>query len=311
MKIGTDLVTFYNPAFWRLTTQADITNLARADGRAFWTRILDSLHEAGITGIEMTFPPFDQMGAVAAFGSEASLKHELGIRGLEVWSCFFAALDRMPAGHYASTESQILTEVDAAARFLCAMGGSVLVVGLPCRQTFLSTPSAFIDLAFAAPLCGLLNRMGFAAARHSITLAIHTESHTVACAPRDVDLFMLLTDPRYVSLCPDPAHIILEGGDPVALITRHRERVVAMHWKDATRAMPVDTPIDTDIHTRHRAFFCELGDGRANFGQLAAQLGHAPLRCGPILELDACAQPVPVLRRGIAFIRDLTERRTP
>ncbi|MDT8871376.1 hypothetical protein RAA17_10585 [Komagataeibacter rhaeticus] len=80
MKIGTDLVTFYNPAFWGVTTEADITALAQADGRAFWTRLLDTLHMAGITGIELTFP-FDQMGAVAAFTSEAALKHELEIRG--------------------------------------------------------------------------------------------------------------------------------------------------------------------------------------------------------------------------------------
>lgn len=72
------------------------------------------------------------------------------------------------------------------------------------------------------------------------------------------------------------------------MLTRHVARVVAMHWKDATSAMPVDTPIGQDIHTRHRAYFCELGNGQANFAQLAALLARAPLRCGPIMELDAC-----------------------
>ncbi|MFT8710742.1 sugar phosphate isomerase/epimerase family protein [Komagataeibacter rhaeticus] len=308
MKIGTDLVTFYNPAFWGVTTEADITALAQADGRAFWTRLLDTLHMAGITGIELTFPPFDQMGAVAAFTSEAALKHELEIRGLEIWSCFFPALDRIPVDRYADAEAQILADVTAVARFLSAMGGTVLVAGLPCRGTFLSDPPGFVDLAFATPIAGLLNHMGFAAARHGVTLAIHTEAHTVACAPRDVDLFMLLTDPRYVSLCPDPAHIVLEGGNPVDLVARHRERVVAMHWKDATRAMPVDTPIAEDIHTRHRAYFCELGNGQVDFRQLAQQLAGAPRLCGPILELDACADPVPTLRRGMTFIETLAQK---
>ncbi|WP_010516687.1 sugar phosphate isomerase/epimerase family protein [Komagataeibacter oboediens] len=311
VKIGTDLVTFYNPAFWGVRTEAEVATVAAADGRAFWTRIFDSLHDAGITGLELTFPPFDQAGAVAAFGSEAALAHALKIRNLEIWSDFFPALDRIPVHEYASAEPQILAQVDAAARFLVAMGGKVLVAGLPCRRTFLSEPPAFVDLAFAAPIASLLNRMGFAAARHGITLAIHTEAHTVACAPRDVDLFMLLTDPRYVSLCPDPAHIILEGGNPTDVLTRHVARVVAMHWKDATSAMPVDTPIGQDIHTRHRAYFCELGNGQANFAQLAALLARAPLRCGPIMELDACPRPVPALQRGITFINHMVGENAP
>ncbi|WP_208624023.1 sugar phosphate isomerase/epimerase family protein [Komagataeibacter swingsii] len=306
VKIGTDLVTFYSPAFWGVATEPEVDHLAATDGHTVWTRIFDSLHAAGVTGIELAFPPFDQAGAVAAFGSEAALAHALKTRNLEIWSSFFPVLDRIPVHEYGSAEPRILAQVETAARFLAATGGTVLVAGLPCRATFLSEPPAFVDLAFAAPIAGLLNRMGFVAARHGVTLAIHTEAHTIACAPRDVDLFMLLTDPRYVSLCPDPAHIILEGGNPADVLGRHVERVVAMHWKDATCAMPVDTPIGQDIHARHRDYFCELGNGQANFGRLAALLAHAPLRCGPILELDACPRPVPALRRGVTFVNLLT-----
>ncbi|MGY6769364.1 sugar phosphate isomerase/epimerase family protein [Komagataeibacter sp. NFXK3] len=308
VKIGTDLVTFYNPAFWGVSTEPEVTSLAAKDGRMFWTRIFDSLHDAGITGIELTFPPFDQAGAVAAFGSEAALAHELKTRNLQIWSAFFAALDRIPVHEYANAAPRIVAQVEAAARFLAAMGGTVLVAGLPCRATFLAEPPAFVDLPLAAPIASLLNRMGFAAARHGITLAIHTEAHSVACAPRDVDLFMLLTDPRYVSLCPDPAHIILEGGNPADVLARHVGRVVATHWKDATGAMPVDTPVGKDIHARHREHFCELGNGQADFGRLAALLAHAPLRCGPILELDACPHPVPALQRGVTFVNLLVGR---
>ncbi|MDT8871375.1 TIM barrel protein [Komagataeibacter rhaeticus] len=220
---------------------------------------------------------------------------------------FFPALDRIPVDRYADAEAQILADVTAVARFLSAMGNRAgsrpsLPQDVPFRSSRLCGPG------FCNPIAGLLNHMGFAAARHGVTLAIHTEAHTVACAPRDVDLFMLLTDPRYVSLCPDPAHIVLEGGNPVDLVARHRERVVAMHWKDATRAMPVDTPIAEDIHTRHRAYFCELGNGQVDFRQLAQQLAGAPRLCGPILELDACADPVPTLRRGMTFIETLAQK---
>lgn len=35
-------------------------------------------------------------------------------------------------------------------------------------------------------------------------------------ASRDVDLFMLLTDPRHIGLCPDTAQFAVAGSDPIA-----------------------------------------------------------------------------------------------
>lgn len=301
MAVGADLVTFFSPQFWKVRSEDEVVAYAMAEGGAFWSRMFDCLHDAGVRGLELTFPPFDREGAVAAFGSEAALAAALRTRGLEVWSCFFADLDRIPVTEYATREDEILSNVVRTARFLAAMGGRVLVVGLPCRTTFLSEPPTFVDLDFATPIANLLNRMGACAAREGISLALHTEASSVFCASRDVDLFMLLTDPRYVGLCPDPAHLTIEGGDPVAVVARHLDRVVAMHWKDAAGIMPPDIVIDTTIHAQHRPYFRELAHGSVDFDALAALLAKAPLRCGPILELDACADPVPVLRRGAAF----------
>ncbi|WP_395494642.1 sugar phosphate isomerase/epimerase family protein [Acetobacter sp. KSO5] len=305
MKIGTDLVTFNNPCFWNVKTEADIATLAAADAPAFWTRILDSVRDAGVCGIELTFPPFEPSALAATFGPQSRILSELRARGLEIWSSFFADLDRIPVSEHAQSEELILARVHAASELLAHLDGKVLVAGLPCREAFPSCSHRFVDLDFAAPLAGLLNRMGAASAEHGITLAIHTEAHSVACASRDVDLFMLLTDPRYVALCPDPAHIILEGCDPVSLVRRHLSRVVAMHWKDATGPMPATTPIDANIHARHRPYFCEPGAGRVDFASLNALLAHAPLSCGPILELDSCPTPIPALERGTEFIRQI------
>ncbi|GBQ87909.1 xylose isomerase domain-containing protein [Acetobacter nitrogenifigens DSM 23921 = NBRC 105050] len=311
MKIGTDLVTFYNPVFWGVDTAEAITSLAVAQPRAFWTRILDSLQQAGLSGVELTFPPFDWRGAIFAFGSADAFKHELDARSIEVWSCFFPDLDRIPIANYGASEAEILESVTQTAQFLSSIGGTVLVAGLPCRTTFLEDPLSFVDLALAQPIATLLNRMGAAAAREGVRLALHTEAHSLFCAPRDVDLFLLLTDPRYVHLCLDPAHIILEGGLPESVLERHLERTVAAHWKDAIGPMPVDTPITADIHSRHRPFFCELGEGRAPFAKLNALLTQAPLLCGPILELDACPDPIPALQRGVSFVRTLATADSP
>ena len=308
MKIGMDLVTFNNPSFWGVGTETDIVSLAAANEAAFWARVLDSAHAAGICGIELTFSPFELSSLAQTFASNSRILSELHERKLEIWSSFFADLSRIPPSEHAEAEEHILKRVHDASKLLSALGGRVLVAGLPCRETFLSSPPQFVDMAFATPLAELLNRMGAATAQHGITLAIHTEAHSVACASRDVDLFMLLTDPRYVALCPDPAHIILEGSNPVEVVRRHLDRVVAMHWKDAMAPMPITTPIDADIHARHRPYFCEPGAGRVDFAALNRLLAQAPLLCGPILELDSCPDPVPALERGTTFIREIAGR---
>ena len=305
MKTGTDLITFYNPEFWGVTSEDDIARLAEKDRSLFWTKILDTQAGTGVSGIELTFPPFDWKSATTAFGSKENLVQELRIRGLSIWSSFFADLDRIPLSEHRATEEKILTSVAEAAAFLSSVGGKVLVVGLPCRTTWLSEPVQFVDMALAQPMADLLNRMGAVTARAGVALALHTEANSVFCAPRDVDLFMLLTDPRYVSLCLDPAHITIEGGDPVKLLERHLERVVAMHWKDASGVMPISVEINETIYAQHRPYFRPIGQGSVNFAELATRLKKSPLKCGPILEMDSCANPEEALKDGVRFINTI------
>jgi len=306
MNVGTDIITFYNPEFWGVETSEQISSVAAQSDAAFWTRIFDIATQSGLSGLELTFPPLDYRTAVAAFGSVPRLAEALSARGLAIWSSFFADLSRFPAADCAEQAESILAAVEEMSRFLASVGGRMIVVGLPNRTTWLTQPEGFVDFALAEPISRLLNRMGAVAALHGIALALHTEAHSLFCAPRDVDLFLLLTDPRYVHLCIDPAHIVLEGGDPVRLMARHLERVVAMHWKDASGAMPKDILIDPTIYARHGPYFRELGDGVVDFPALRSLLAAAPLCCDPIVEMDASADPVPVLQRAVSFVHRLT-----
>ncbi|MBE7728302.1 sugar phosphate isomerase/epimerase [Komagataeibacter sp. FXV3] len=293
---GADLVTFYNPAFWGVPDSQGIATLAGQDPRHFWTRILDTLHKAGIRGIELTFPPFNWSGLIEAFGTTQDVRDELGRRGLEIWSAFFADIEAAPPVAERGTQwDNMIRSATDAARFLSQTGGRILVAGLPLRQTFLHKPLCFVDLHAALPVADLLNHIGAATAEHGIALALHTEAHTMFCQSRDIALFMLLTDPRYVGLCPDSAHITLEGSDPIEVLRAHRDRIVTAHWKDALGPMPRETPIDAHIHERHRDYFCEMGHGVVDFAQWADVLERAPLLSGPILELDACKDPAAAL----------------
>ncbi len=70
-------------------------------------------------------------------------------------------------------------------------------------------------------------------ATYGITLAYHHHMGAYVESPQDIDQLMAVTDPAAVGLLFDTGHAWFGGaGDPVALLSRHMDRVVHVHCKD-------------------------------------------------------------------------------
>ncbi|WP_434316835.1 TIM barrel protein [Leifsonia sp. P73] len=209
---GVDLITFFDPGFWGLSGSEELEALAAAEPRRVWDTILDALQEAGVAELEMTFPPADRLTAIAAYGSAEAFSAELERRGLSVVSAYFAEIEHAEDVTDPATRAAILAAAETEAAFLAGIGASFLVAGLPMRRNNAEGDGlAPVDLATAAPIADIANEVGAITKRHGVTLALHTESHSVFWTPRDVDLFLLLTDPFLVAFCPDTGHIVLGG----------------------------------------------------------------------------------------------------
>lgn len=296
---GVDLVTFFHPGFWGVDTEDDIQRIGRKDPDRIWATVMDALVAAGVSAMEVTFAPADVETAIRAFGSAAEFKGELTRRGLRLASGFWQPADwDAPAG-------QLADEAAAHAAFLADAGATTLVLGLPMRATTDAVPPRFVDLRSAQLLADQLHHIGAATRQLGVATALHTEAHSVFCQPRDIDLLLLLTDPNHVWFCPDSAHITLSGGDPVAISTRHRERIAIAHWKDAAGPMSTDVVIDSSIHERHREFMRPLGAGTVDWAAWAELMGSTRGGDLALLELDACANPVAELRSAIAHLAAL------
>lgn len=302
LQFGVDLVTFFHPGFWDSDDYAAIERLALEAPLAFWNKVLDGVAASGASGVELTFPPFDWKGAVAAFGSVTGFVEALESRGLRLASGFFNDLGGVADLSEATTRKATVDAALGYADFLAACGSEIMVAGLPLRQSPNAEPPSFFDLAQAQRLADLLNHVGAKVAARGVKLALHTEAHSVFALARDIDLVLLLTDPAYVHFCPDTAHMVLAGGDPVQIVGRHHERVVIAHWKDAIGPMPADTPIGPDIHDRHRAYFCRLGMGRVDWHAWSRLLRDRGLTGWAILELDAAPDPVGDIADGLALV---------
>jgi sugar phosphate isomerase/epimerase len=296
-EFGVDLITFYDPQFWGVDDFAEVVSLGESDPLAMWGRILDSIQAAGISALELTFPPADWRSAVRAYGSAQLFRAELAERGLRLKSGFHA-----PCW---TTETDAVSAADEAAEyaeFVHSAGGDTLVIGLPMRLNRDASPPRFIDVRFVAAIADILHAVGDATLRRGVRAAVHTEAHSMFCTRRDVDLLMALTDPTYVFACPDTAHLTLSGCDPVEVMRRHRDRMTISHWKDAIGPCPPDMRIDEQVHLRHQEYFRPIGDGTVDWLAWARLSREAQLTDLALLELDAVAEPVVQLTAARSFL---------
>lgn len=303
LRFGVDLVTFFHPGFWGVDNYDAIIEFAKKQPRAFWDKILDSIQASGVTGVELTFSPFNWQDAIATYGSVAAFADELSSRDLRLASGFFAELEASGDFTKADAQAAIIERAEQYADFIKACDSDIMVIGGPMRQTPGAEPPLFHDFDQAKIVADFLNRLGATLYKKGVKLALHTEAHSIFAAARDVDLMMMLTDPTYVHMCPDTAHIILAGSDPVQLVDRHHERMIIAHWKDALGKMPADTPIGEDIHERHRPFFCSFGIGRVDWPAWIRLLRDRQFDGWAILELDASPDPVADIAHGMKLIR--------
>ena len=150
---------------------------------------------------------------------------------------------------------------------------------------------SFVDLDYAKSVSDLINRVGAAAQREGVRLALHTEVGSVFCVRRDIDLFMSLTDPAYVDLCPDTAHIYLGGVSPVEVLGDHYERVTIAHWKDAAGRWPNDDQANEDRFELEARYFRRVGTGSVDWTGWVRRPGKGPVRGLGHPRTRRCGQP--------------------
>lgn len=76
------------------------------------------------------------------------------------------------------------------------------------------------------------DKIGELCAKNGIKLCMHPHACTNIYTEAEIDLFLEKTNPRYVYLCLDTAHLTLAGMDPAKEIEKVSRRIGYMHFKD-------------------------------------------------------------------------------
>jgi inosose dehydratase len=222
--------------------------------------VLDQVAEAGYAGIDLG--PVGYLGSGARLG-ELLAERNLGLAG--------AYLELPYADHDALAQAMgdldaLLATFDAVRPFLpgpaprptLADAGSRERRGRPGRSA--TQPALGLDhdgwRAFAEGLARVTGRCR----DRGYEPTFHPETGTYVEAPWEIEEVLDRSD---IGLCLETGHMMLGGGDPVAMLRDWGERVNHVHLKDAVRSVMAGIVADgapvTEIWSREA--FCALGRG--------------------------------------------------
>ncbi|MGC2403427.1 MAG: TIM barrel protein [Acidobacteriaceae bacterium] len=204
-----------------------------------FTDILDVMRDTGFLGLRLTQYPqiLNKYGV-----TPEQMERELSRRGVRVITISFNGAADEPAKH-----SQILANAREAMTFLKRFGADRLVVFSPSRGK--------ADDAFAV-MCRFYNQLGETAGEMGFKAGLHNHLGQMVQTPEEIDRCMALTDPRLFYLAPDTAHVYLGGGDPAAIMEKHKRRLMMADYKDAKRA---------GLTAKYLTNTYDLGDGEIDF----------------------------------------------
>ena len=129
----------------------------------------------------------------------------------------------------------------------------------------------------------LSNRIGRLLKDNGCMACFHPHANTAIFTEEQIDLFLSLTDPELVTLCPDTAHTTLAGMDAPKAFAKYVSRIGYVHLKD----------VDPDVTVSPEwpmSRFLPLGQGTVDFKGVYKALKNGGYEGVLCVELDK--QPV-------------------
>jgi len=253
---------------------------------AGYAQVLDEMHETGYAGTELGdwgFMPTDP----------EQLKRELRARDLEMLGAF-VPVNFSDSAAYADGEATAVR----IARLLAAVGGDRPFIVLADDNG--KNPVRTQNAGRIQPEHGLSPAQWpvFADGVNRVAQAIHTQTGLRSvfhhhCAgfvetPGEIEKLLALTDPKLVGLCLDMGHYRFGGGEPVAGLQKHADRIWHVHFKDCHPEVAQRSRAEGWDYFKsvREGIFCELGRGEVSFAAVKAELDRLGYSGWVVVEQD-------------------------
>jgi inosose dehydratase len=206
-----------------------------------------------------------------------------------------------------------LDAVAASADVIAGLGGRTLVLAASSgREGYEVTdrlrPDEWSQLGRG------LRRVQELASDRGLDVALHPHHGTVVQRPRDVERVL---DVSEVGLCLDTGHVMIGGGDPLALARGAAPRVAHVHLKDVSAAV-AEQVSEGRLGYRDavkRGLYRPLGDGDLDVTGIVRALEESEYTGWYVLEHDEvldhepseASGPIESVRRSLAFLEQAWE----
>jgi inosose dehydratase len=231
---------------------------------------IDDIAAVGFHGIQLRSPVMDRYG-----DKPEELRRRLADKGLSLTCLSSGTVDADPG-----REQQYLETHARNARFVKAVGGTLLQLISRRPKDRAPTPEEFDRLG------RLLTEIGRRASEVGVRLVYHNHMGAFGQAPDEVARVLSASDPRSVGFLLDIAHYQQGGGDTVAAVSRHRDRLAIVHLKDVISPVPGDTRPPAQSYK-----WVELGRGKVDVPGVITALKAIRFRGPAVIELDAVPDP--------------------
>ena len=209
-----------------------------------------------------------------------------------------------------------LPDVEPAMEALVRAGASTVVLAAASGMDGYDERPVLDDAAWAA-LLGNLDRIDEAAANHGLTATLHPHVGTMI---ESGDETARVLEGSRIGLCLDTGHLLIGGGDPVAVAVTSPERIAHVHLKDVRLdwARQVQSGEATYTEAVAAGMYVPLGEGDVDIAAIVGALEAQGYDGWYVLEQDTIlpadpgpAGPVDAVRTSLAHLLDVAGSVTP
>ena len=280
MNSATQILIANAPCSWGVL-EFDLPGKALGFGQ-----VLDEIRDTGYVGTE-----FGDWGFMPT--EPIALRRELDARRLAMVGAFVPVAFAVKLAHAAGVELAVRT-----AKLLAAVEGKSPFIVLaddngknPARTKKagrITSGDGLSDAQWATFAEGVETVARAIREQTGLRSVFHHHAAGFVETPEEVAQLLDRTDPKLVGLCFDTGHYRFGGGDPLAGLRRHRDRIWHVHFKDCS----------PQVHQRAGAegwdyfgslkhgIFCELGKGAVNFPAVIQELRQTNYAGWIVIEQD-------------------------
>lgn len=239
---------------------------------AGYTQVLNEIAGTGYEGTELGdwgFMPTDP----------ARLRNEIHSRGLTLLGAFVPVMLKDPRAHAPGIEvavrtARLLAEVEGELPFIVLADDNGKNPERTQNAGRIPIELGLSEVEWSIFAEGAEKVAGAVKKETGLRTVFHHHCAGYVERPDEVDKLMKFTDPSLLGLCLDTGHYRFGGGDPIAGLRAHKDRIWHVHFKDchpgiAERSRTEKWDYFTSVQ---KGIFCELGKGEVDFPLIKSEL---------------------------------------